>query len=331
MRRLRSLLIALALALVGFWSLAPMARAMLLLRDDQHALPAPPLIAGVPSTSVSFYTSDAGNPIPISAWLAIGHADAPTVILVPGWKDDRRSMLPYADFLLHAGLNALLIDLRGSGHSGGTFSLGLHEPDDVAAAVSYLDTLSQIRNRHYGVLGVSFGAGVAIAASGDPLHEFAPTPEIRAVVADSPWATEDETVARLNRLPLLGFSLPLLPDAGWAVDQTIGGSPDRSSALQGASHLQAGQALLLIRSAHDQNPTTTAADVQRLYDAARATKARVSPIWTAQRGDHGHALSAQPAAYRRRVLEFFRRYLVQIKDPKPASSPSYIPRYGGHA
>lgn len=329
MLRARSLLIALALALIAFWSLTPMARAMLLLRDSQHGMPSPPHIAGVQSTAVSFYTNDSTNPIPISGWLVLAHPKAPTVILVPGWKADKTSMLPYAGFLVHAGLNALLVDLQGSGHSGGSFSLGLHEPDDVGAAVSYLDTLSGLSNHHYGVLGVSFGAGVAIAAAGDPLREIIGSPEIRAVVADSPWATEDPAIDHLDSLHILGVSIPLVPDAGWAVDQTIGGSPDQSSALASASHMQTGQALFLIRTAHDDNSTTSAADVERLYQAAKSTKAAVPPIWTAPLGGHAGAYAAQPKAYQARVLAFFRRYLVAIKDPTPtAPYPDYTPRYG---
>lgn len=329
MRRARSLLVALVIVLIALWALTPMARAMLLLRDTQHAMPSPPLIAGVQSSFVSFYTNDPDNPIPISGWLTLANPTAPTVILVPGWKDDRTSMLPYASFLVKAHLNTLLIDLQGSGHSGGNFSLGLHEPADVEAAVSFLDSCQPVcpntnlslNNHHYGVLGVSFGAGVALAAAGD--QQQIGMPEIRAIVADSPWATEDPTINRLDSLHVLGVSIPLAPDAGWAVDQTIGGSPDHLTALMGAQHLQAGQALLLIHSVHDENPTTSLADAQQLYNAAKATKAKVLPIWMAPLGGHAGAYAAQPQAYANKVVGFFRKYLVHIKDPVATASPGY--------
>jgi len=235
MPRPRSLLIGLLVALVAFWAVAPMARAMLLLRDEQHSMANPPLIGGVQSVDASFYTSDSSNPIPISGWFVLKRPTAPTVILLPGWKADRTTMLPYASFLVRAGMNALLLDFRGSGHSGGSFSLGLNEPLDVAAAVSYLDTMGTLTNRHYGALGVSFGAGVAIAAAGNPLTSLPGTPELRAIVADSPWASENPTVDRLDRLPVLGLSIPLLPDAGWAVHLSLGGSLDDSSAGSAAA------------------------------------------------------------------------------------------------
>ena len=329
MPRLRSLLTGMLVALVAFWAVAPMARAMLLLRDEQHSMANPPVIGGVQSIDASFYTSDSSNPIPISGWFVLKRPTAPTVILLPDWKADRTSMLSYASFLVRGGLNALLLDFRGSGHSGGSFSLGLNEPLDVAAAVSYLDTMGTLINHHYGVLGVSFGAGVAIAAAGNPLTSLPGSPELRAIVADSPWATENPTVDRLDRLPILGLSIPLLPDAGWAVHLSLGGSLDASSASAAAAHLQAGQSLFLIRGSHDDNPTTTAADFQTLYVAAKLTKATVVSPWVAPLGGHAGAYATQPAVYEAKVLAFFTRHLVALKDPKPAPSSSGYPDYTG--
>jgi len=311
MPRLRSVVGALVALLVAFWALAPMAHAMLLLRDTQHVDGTPPVIAGIQTTDVHFYTSSDDNPIPITGWMALAHAQAPTVIVLPGWKDDRPSMLPYASFLVSAGLNVLLIDFRGTGRSGGTFSLGLREPDDVEAAVSYLDTLSSLSNHHYGLFGVSFGAGVAIAAAGGNGGAYLGEPQIRAVVADSPWSTEQRTIDTLNSLHVLGLSIPLLHDAGWAIDQTIGGSPMDRTALAGAAHLQSDQALLIIHSLHDGNSTTPLSDAQALYQAAKAPK----EWWLAPLGGHAGAYAAQPAVYSAKVWAFFKRYLVNAKDP----------------
>lgn len=350
MPRPRSLIIALVVVLIAIWAVTPIARAMLLLRDSQHPMGPPPTIAGIQTTGADFYTTSDNtsvaystsdnNPVPIAGWMALAHPNAPTVILLPGWKADRTSMLPYAAFLIRGGLNVLLIDLRGSGHSGGSFSLGLFEPTDVKAAVSYLDTLTGLNNHHYGVLGVSFGAGVAIATAGGNGSGYAGESEIRAIVADSPWATEDPTVDSLNGLNLFGLSIPLshtvnlfgravsiLPGAQWVVDHTVGGSPDSRSALAGAAHLQPGQALLIIHSVHDTNGTTTYADADRLYSVAGV---RHKVLWLAPLGGHAGAYAAQPEAYAARVLSFFKHYLVSLKDA-PVPAPSSSPSFPGHA
>jgi len=346
MARLRSWCIAIALVLIALWIVTPMARGMWLLRDSQHPMESPPIIAGYQTIDAHFYTSDDStasnysvepNPIPIAGWLVVAHANAPTVILLPGWKADRTSMLKYADFLIGGGLNVLLIDLQGTGHSGGSFSLGFYEPTDVKAAVSYLDTSQAITNHHYGVLGVSFGAGVGIAAAGGNGNQYPGDSEINAIVADSPWATQDATINRLNQIDVLGQSIPfprtwrlfghaMPPDAWWTIDETIGGSPDTRSALLGARNLQSGQSLMIIHSAGDTDPTTTEADAQALYSAAHV---KHKELWLAPLGGHAGALDAQPQTYSAKVLSFFNRYLVNLKDaPVPTISPGNSGGFG---
>jgi pimeloyl-ACP methyl ester carboxylesterase len=325
--------------IIAVWALTPMARAMLLLRDAQHSMGGDPVIAGIQSTEAHFYTtSDLGsgysvttdNPIPIAGWLVLDHPNAPTVIVLPAWKEDRTTMLKYATFMVQGGLNVLLIDLRGSGRSGGQFSLGLYEPTDVKGAISYLDTLPTLNNHHYGVFGVSFGAGIALSAAGGNGDQYAGDTEIDAIVADSPWASESDTVDRLNALDIGGLSIPLphtatiaghtidfLPGAAWAVDHTVGGDPDTRSALLGAKHLQAGQSLLIIHAAQDNNPTTTLAAAQQLYNAAPVTH---KFLWLAPLGGHAGAYDAQPQVYTQKVMSFFKTYLVNLKNTSATSS-----------
>ena len=137
MPRVRSLLTAILVVVVVLWVFTPMARGMWLLREEQHSVGSAPVIGGIRGLDANFYTTDdsssggVSNPIPIAGWFYVIESGAPTIILLPGWKADRTSMTPYAQFLLRAGLNVLMIDMRGSGHSGGEFSLGFNEPMDV--------------------------------------------------------------------------------------------------------------------------------------------------------------------------------------------------------
>ena len=305
MPRLSTFLVSIVVVVAALWILTPMARAMLLLREAQHTVEAAPVLDGLQATDAHFYTSDdstglgssdaVDNPIPIAGWLYVVNTNAPTVILLPGWKADRSTMVSYAAMLLKGGLNVLAIDMQGSGHSGGEFSLGLNEPMDAKAAISWLENdNSQLTNHHYALYGVSFGAGVAIATAGGNGDQYPGASEVVAIVADSPWATEDDTIDRLNSLPLPGFSLSLphsvtlfghhvefLPDARWVVDATVGGNPDTRSALEGAEHLASTQSLLIIHSAGDTNSTTSLASAQQLYDAAHVQH---KVLWIAPKG-----------------------------------------------
>ncbi len=335
MPRLSTLLMSLVIVVAGLWILTPMARAMLLLRETQHAVEAAPVIDGLPATDAHFYTNDeTDNPIPIAGWLYVVNTHAPTVILVPPWKEDRSTMVSYASMLLKGGLNALMIDLRGTGHSGGEFSLGLYEPVDVKAAIDYLDTNAEIANHHYALYGLSFGAGVAIAAAGGNGDQYPTESEVVAVVADSPWATEDDTINRLNSVPLGGVSVPLpqsftlfghhvqfLPDARWVVDTTLGGNPDSHSALQGAMHLSSSQSLLIIHDAGDTNSTTSLSAAQELYTAAHVQH---KALWIAPSSGHASALEAQPQDYQATVLNFLKKYLVNYHDAAPSATPGNV-------
>jgi dipeptidyl aminopeptidase/acylaminoacyl peptidase len=219
------------------------------------------------------------------------------VVLVPGFKADRTSMVPYAQFLHAAGFNVLLYDSRGTGASGGTFSLGVREVDDVRGAASYLSKRPDMRNHRIGLLGVSLGAGVVIAAA-------ARLRAVSAVVADSAYVDQRAVVDRLDTLRLGRLALPLAPLAPWVVDRVLGVPLTSFSPIRAVRTI-APRGLLLIHSRHDANPTTPLSGALALHRAAGPS----SLLWIAPRGGHAGALAAQPAEYQRRVVAFFRRYL----------------------
>ena len=105
--------------------------------------------------------------------------------MVHGLNRSRIEMVRRAPFVHQAGWNALLVDLRHHGASGGeTTTFGVKEKEDVEAAVRLA------RERSPGpvvVWGVSLGAAsVVFAAAGDP--------EVRGVICDSSFRSLDDTV-----------------------------------------------------------------------------------------------------------------------------------------
>jgi dipeptidyl aminopeptidase/acylaminoacyl peptidase len=286
------LLVSGAVLLVLLWVGIPVARTIELLANPFHRAPTRPI--GLSVQSVAFRASDG---VPLQGWFAARSARDPAVILIPGFKADRVSMLPYARFLYAAGYNVLLYDSRGTGASGGAFSMGVREVDDVRGAVAYLDHRPGLRNHHYGLLGVSLGAGVAIVAA-------AHLRSVIAVVADSAYTDQRAVVDRLDTVRVGGISIPLAPVAPWLVDRILGVRLASFSPLHMVGAI-APRALLLIHSRHDANPTTPQRDVLALYHAAGSPVS----LWIAPHGGHAGALAAQPTAYRGRVVAFFKRYL----------------------
>ena len=293
-RRPRRLLYLCPLILLLLWVGLPMSRAaQLLLTHPTYAAPTPP--ADLPVQAIHFNARDGA---PLSGWLARRDAHAPTIVLVAGFKSDRTRMLPYARFLYAAGYNVLLYDARGTGQSGGSFSLGLREVDDARGAIAYLQSRHDLPVHRYGLLGVSLGAGVVIAAA-------ARTPSVLATVADSSYVNQRPVVERLNALQLGPLRLPLAPIAPWTIDHLLGAPLADFSPIKDVARI-APRALLLIHSRHDRDPTTPLSGALELYHAA----GQPVSLWIAPRGGHSEAYDAQPNTYRQRVLAFLRRYLA---------------------
>jgi dipeptidyl aminopeptidase/acylaminoacyl peptidase len=304
-RRFRLLLAVCALIAVGLWVGIPAGRAVQLLRTSSSGSPRP--LSGLKVQTISFRASDG---VVLSGWFSMRSARAPTVVLIPGYRATRESMAQYARFLRPAGFNVLLYDPRGTGASSGSFSLGLREWRDVAGAVVYLQSRGDLSNYHFGLLGVSLGAGVAIVAA-------ARLSAVVATVADSAPINQSSVVDRLDTLHLGPLSVPLAPIGPWTVDHLLGSSLSGFSPIASVRCI-APRGLLIIHSLHDSNPTTPPSDATTLKHAA----GKQAMLWIAPRGDHAEALSAQPGEYIRRVTSFFRRYLVSAGFSFPPIRPS---------
>ncbi len=287
--------ILLLAAVMLLWALVPGVRAFTLVANlSQRAAPSA-AGAGIPVEEVHF-TADDG--VRLAGWLALRSPNAPTIILVHGFKSSRASMLPWARFLYAAGYNVLLYDSRGCGESEGWgIALGARESEDVVGAVRYLQARSDLKLKRFGALGISLGAGIVLSAA-------AREPALSAVVADSAWADEQPQLDRMGSVPVGPLALPVLPYEPALADALIGAHLAAASPVDDIARI-APRAVLLIHSADDQNATTPLSGEARLYAAAGQPKAQ----WIAPSGGHTGALFAHPDEYKRRVLDFFGRYL----------------------
>ena len=295
-RWLARVALAFGAALLLLWALIPAARAVSLVANRAgRGTPSTSTAAGLPVREVHFTASDG---VALAGWLVIVSPDAPTVILVHGFKSNRLSMLPWARYLYAAGYNALLYDSRGCGESAGWgIGVGATEPNDILGATQYLQALPELRSKRFAALGVSLGAGdVILAAARDP--------DLRAVIADSPWADEKPQLGRMGSLPLRSLALPLLPYEPALVDALVGARLEDARPAAVAGNI-APRALMIITSADDANTTTAPTDQQRIFGAAGQPRIH----WTAPSGGHAGALVAHTADYEARTLAFLAQYL----------------------
>lgn len=281
-------LVLFLVVLAVLWVAIPVLRvARLVFIHASERYPAHP--SGLPVQPIHFHAADG---VPLSGWLVPAGGSRGTVILVPGFDADRAGMIPYARLLHSAGFTTLLYDSRGTGASGGRFSFGPKEVEDVRGAVRYLRGRPDLDRHGTALLGVSLGAGVAIVAGSE-------IPSVRAVIADSPYVNQDRFFGGLDHLSIHSVSLPLAPVAQWTAERLTGADFEEFSPLEGANRFGP-RPLLLIHSRDDRNPTTPYADSLALLRAA-GPGAR---LWVAPRGGHAGALAAQPAAYRDHVIPF---------------------------
>jgi len=133
-----------------------------------------------------------------------------TVIFLQGHGDDKRKFLARHGAILHEKYNLLTFDLRNQGQSGGTTTtMGFYERDDLLAAIDYAKT--SLGAARIGIMGLSMGAATV-------LETAAASPDVKAVIADSPYASvADQTadVAKTRGYPLSKY-------VGWAASAKIG-------------------------------------------------------------------------------------------------------------
>lgn len=115
-----------------------------------------------------------------------------TLLLLHGYLQDKRFLTPWALRLAQEGYRCALIDLRGHGDSTGRhISFGAFEARDVSVVIDDLGARGWDVSR-VGLLGISYGASVALLTAGRDAR-------VRAVVAFQPFVSAERAVPELMR------------------------------------------------------------------------------------------------------------------------------------
>ncbi len=233
---------------------------------------------------------------PLSGWL-IAHREGvhPTIVFLHGRSSNRMQMFSVAKAFFERGFNAVLLDSRRHGNSGGAVSYGTREIPDVLRVVDYVRRDPAVDPDRVYLLGFSFGAAIAIgAASVD--HACA----IRAVVADSPYASLRDTgfwyMRLFGRIP--GFivwpaGLVAVDLSAWIANLDI----RHLNPADWAGSI--GVPVLLIHGEKDRwiNPDSSA----QIFANLRSKK----ELWRVPGSGHTEAFRKNPAGYVDRVSTFF--------------------------
>jgi fermentation-respiration switch protein FrsA (DUF1100 family) len=228
------------------------------------------------------------------------------IIGLTGYRGAKSELIGIGAALWRAGFNVLLFDYHGHGAGlGAPVTLAYRELYDVYAALDY--TLRRIPGARIGVIGFSMGAALAILTA-------ASRPEVRVVVADSPFATHADVVsyniARTIRLP----GEPFLLTADYFLARRAGYRSRDVAPLRVVEQI-APRPLLLIHGTDDL--VIPVSHTQRLYEAAGEPK----ELWLAEGAGHCGAYFLNRPAYCQRVCAFFADALEHdsaLEEPLPA-------------
>jgi fermentation-respiration switch protein FrsA (DUF1100 family) len=182
--------------------------------------------------------------------------------------------------------------MRNHGTSEGEFTtFGLLEWQDVQGAVSFLQTRSDVNPEKIGLMGHSMGGATAIMAA-------AQIPEIKAVIAESAFATIQDNiesgVRNIAQLP----PFPFAPLVIWFGEREIGIDLDMVRPIDYVASI-APRPILFIHGALDT--TIPVENSNRLYQAALEPKS----IYIIDDAGHGLLPQVGGGTYEMIVTEFF--------------------------
>ena len=253
-----------------------------------------PVVVGDPPADLQAqaiaFISDANREVR-GWWCPVANASA-SILLLPGIRANRLSMVSRARFLRRAGFSVLLIDLQGTGESrGDQITFGWEERHDVLHAVEFLRR--EKPDAKIGIIGSSLG-GAATALAALPL-------KVEAVVLEAVYPS----LERATRNRLRNYAGPvealLTPMLLWQLPSRLGIS---ASDLRPVEHVKALRCPLLIVSGGADRHTTRA-DTQMLFEAAVEPK----QLWIVPGAGHVDLHRFAPAEYERRVGRFFEQAL----------------------
>lgn len=272
---------------------------------------------------VSFPTSDG---LTLRGWFipaahaipTFGRPGAPagcaTILFGHGYPFDKANILGHAVFL-HEEFNLLVMDFRYFGESEGAYTtVGVHEGRDVAAAVAYVKTRREVDPTRIGAMGFSLSAATFILAR----H-----PEVKAIVADSPYASLEQVIARQFFIFPGPTKWPLVALTRLYAKVLLGIDVREAAPAEAVRQLKV--PLFLIHGGADsQIPAAHSRQIAVNADPA------TTELWVVPHADHGHAHALEEHQYEVRVSQFFHRHLCVdagptapkgLSDPLDATRP----------
>ena len=250
---------------------------------------------GLPYEKVSFTTSDG---VTLRGWFIPAPVEGsagkkPTILVGHGYPFDKANILRHGRFL-HPTFHLLFFDFRYFGDSDGAYTTaGLLETRDVEAAVAYVNQREDVDPRRIGALGFSMSAAAFLLTR---------SPGIRAIVADSSYASLEKLIGRQFFFPPDPLNWPFVTLTNlWA--HLLLGIDTKQAAPREAVRTLSIPLLLIHGDADFQIPVSHTRQIAANADPS------LTEIWIVPGAGHGSAHAQEGDRYEARVMQFFLRHL----------------------
>ena len=264
----------------------------LIIRNSRTPLEANPRTFGYDFEPFKTKTED---DVEIEGWLVPAKIKTKSAIVVlHGWGANRSDVVPSTIFL-GQHYNLAYFDFRNHGLSGGNeSSLTCSEIKDFIAVVKFLKNHKSPMCESIAVYGFSMGGSVAISGS-------VKIPDIKAVVAESPFSSFNGTVVRFAglfyKIPAVAVPLTLI-----FTRFRLGFDPEECAPIYHISKISP-RPLFLIQAGSDARMPVS--EGKALFEAAKEPK----EFWLVPDVDHGDIYKTAPQEYEKRILGFYRKWL----------------------
>jgi len=229
--------------------------------------------------------------VTLASWYCNRGRETPLVILFHGYSAEKTSLLGEARAFLDFGASVMLVDFRGSGGSSESYTtVGVHEAEDVAAAVRY--ARAKLSHDNVFLFGRSMGAAAILRA----VHAHGAQPD--GVILEAVFDSLLNTVRHRFR----AMEIPAFPIAELLV--FWGG---RQWGFDGFEHKPSAYAasvrcpVLLMHGARDSRVTLT--EARRVFEAIPGTK----EFMIFEQSGHASYLSKNAGRWRSAVERFIKR------------------------
>lgn len=276
--------------------IAPILAPVLLSNLFIHRIKLPDVLEPARAAESVWIRSDDG--LPIAAWFVPREGATRTVLIGHGLSANRSAFLPFLAISDRLDANALLIDLRGHGESGGrTLSFGCNDQRDIAAAVSWLRSERAPQARQI------VGAGISLSTAGLVLAASRVDPPLDGLVLDSAFPAPVELTdgvlwyipGPLRRLLLVpGLPLASLEAGCWLPSVRPSEAVRRVRAPIWLAHAE-------------RDPLIPLEKGRAMYDAAREPK----ELYVSPTPGHGIALLEGREGYLDSLGRFFDAHLKE--------------------